>query len=202
VQIKCFVWFLYIIVIVIEVVTRIMANVPTVEFQKLRPHLTESLRLGYENTIHQHPDADVVMERARGVLTAIARQMGCTPASVGGCPKWTPNVQNMAENMSNLHQLLKGKQPCGALYGMYTEALHDLTVVLKERTSKGETDKTTITAPPSNEEFREQRRRKLKPTDDADKRVRKPTTSTTGVNDPQLRSKPEVPIRNFFDPLK
>jgi hypothetical protein len=27
----------------------------------------------YENTIQQHPDADVVMELARGVLIAIAR---------------------------------------------------------------------------------------------------------------------------------
>jgi hypothetical protein len=66
-----------------------------------------------------------------------------------------------------------------ALYAVYTEALHDLTAVLK-----GETAKTTITASLSTEEFREQRRRKRKPTDDTDKRARRPTTSTIEVNDP------------------
>jgi hypothetical protein len=55
-----------------------MANVPTPEFQKLCSNLTKSLRLEYENAI-QHPDADAVMERVRGVLTAIARLAGRTP---------------------------------------------------------------------------------------------------------------------------
>jgi hypothetical protein len=44
--------------------------------------------------------------------------------------------------------------------------------------AKGETAKITITAAPSTEEFREQRRRKRKHTDNADKRVKKPTTTT------------------------
>jgi hypothetical protein len=65
-----------------------MANVPTQEFQKLWSNLTESLRLEYENTIKQHPDTDAVMERVRGVLTAIALLTGCTPASVTESPKW------------------------------------------------------------------------------------------------------------------
>jgi hypothetical protein len=37
----------------------------------------------------------------------------------------------------NLHQLLKGKQLYRALYGVYTEPLHDLTAALKESASKG-----------------------------------------------------------------
>jgi hypothetical protein len=84
----------------------------------------------------------------------------------------------------------------------YTQKLHDLTVVLKESAAKGVTAKTTITAPPSIEEFREQRRRKRKSSDDADKRTKKPTTSTTRDNDRQLQSKPEVPSRKFFSPLR
>jgi hypothetical protein len=55
---------------------------------------------------------------------------------------------------------------------MYTEVLHDLTAVLKESAAKGETATITITEPPSNEEFREQRRRKRKPSDDVDKRAK------------------------------
>jgi hypothetical protein len=73
----------------------------------------------------------------------------------------------------NLHQFLKGKQLYSALHGVYTEVLHDLTAVLKESVAKGETDKTTITAPPTIEEFRERRRPKLKP-----------------IIDPQMQSKP------------
>jgi hypothetical protein len=56
--------------------------------------------------------------------------------------------------------------------------LHHITAILKGSATKEETAKTTITAPLSIKEFREQRRQKQKPTDDADKRAKKPTTST------------------------
>jgi hypothetical protein len=67
---------------------------------------------------------------------------------------------------------------------VYTEVLHNLKAVLKEDAAKGETAKTTITASPFIDKFREQRRRKQKSTDNADKGAKKPTTSTTGVKDP------------------
>jgi hypothetical protein len=63
--------------------------------------------------------------------------------------------------------------------------LHDLTAVLQERAAKEETAQTIITAPPSVEVFREQRKRsaslQTKPTKET-----KPTISNTGVNDPQI----------------
>jgi hypothetical protein len=83
----------------------------------------------------------------------------------------------MADTRMNLHQLLKAKQLYSALHGVHTEALHDLAAVLKEGATNGETAKTTITAPPSIEEFREQIRRKRQSTDEANKRAKKPTTS-------------------------
>jgi predicted nucleic acid-binding protein len=73
----------------------------------------------------------------------------------------------MANTRRNLHQLVKGKQLYRGLYVVYTEVLHDLTAILK-----GETAKTTITVPQLIEEFREQRRRKLNPTDEPDIRER------------------------------
>jgi hypothetical protein len=79
--------------------------------------------------------------------------------------------------------------------------LHDLTADLKLSAANGETDKTIITAPPSIKEFREQRRRKRKLTDDVDKQSKKPTTYTMGENDPQSQARPEVPVRKFFSPL-
>jgi hypothetical protein len=56
-----------------------MANVPTLEFQKLWSNLTESQRLKYKDNIQQHPDVDAVMESVRGVLTTIACLAGCGP---------------------------------------------------------------------------------------------------------------------------
>jgi hypothetical protein len=112
------------------------------------------------------------------------------------------NRLNTADTRRNRHQLLKGKQLYSALYGVYTEVLHGLTAVLKESVTKGEKAKTTITSLPSLEEFREQSKRKWKLTDDVDKTSKKPTASTIEVNDPQLRSKPKVPIRNFFSVLR
>jgi hypothetical protein len=44
----------------------------------------------------------------------------------------------MGETRRNLHQLLKEKQLYSALYGVYTEVLHDLMAVLKESAAKGE----------------------------------------------------------------
>jgi hypothetical protein len=61
----------------------------------------------------------------------------------------------MGETRRNLHQLLKGKQLYSALYGLYTEVLHDLTAVLKQSADKEEIARITITELPSNEEFRE-----------------------------------------------
>jgi hypothetical protein len=77
------------------------------------------------------------MQRVRGLLTPIASLAGCTPVSVCESLKWTIIVQYIVDTRRNLHQLLKGKQLYSALYGVYTEALHDLTAVLKESTAKG-----------------------------------------------------------------
>jgi hypothetical protein len=73
--------------------------------------------------------------------------------------------------------------------------------VLKQSAAKGETTKTTITGPPSIEEFREQTRRKRKPSGDTNMRTKKQATSAT-VNGPQLRSKDELRTRKFFAPLR
>jgi hypothetical protein len=56
-------------------------------------------------------------------------------------------VQNVAKSRRDLHQLLTRKQLHSALYGVYTEVIHDLTAVLKESAAIGETAKTTITTP-------------------------------------------------------
>jgi hypothetical protein len=89
---------------VIVLVTHMMANVLTPEFQKLWSNLIESLRLEYENTLQQHPDADAVMECVHGVLTIIS-----CPASVDESPKWTLIIQNVAYTRRDLHQLKKRK---------------------------------------------------------------------------------------------
>jgi hypothetical protein len=92
-----------------------------------------------------------------GVLTAISRLAGCTPAVVED-QKWTLIAKNTADTKRNLHQLLKGKQLYSVLYGVYTEVLYDLTAVLEESTTEEETAETTFTGPPSIEKLREQRR--------------------------------------------
>lgn len=55
---------------------------------------------------------------------------------------------------------------------------------------------------PSSKGFREQRGRKRKLENDKEKGTNEPTSFAKGVNDPQLRSKSEVPIRQFFALLK
>jgi hypothetical protein len=45
----------------------------------------------------------------------------------------------MANTKRNVRQLLKGKQLYSALYGVYTEVLHDLKNALEGNAAKGET---------------------------------------------------------------
>jgi 2C-methyl-D-erythritol 2,4-cyclodiphosphate synthase len=78
------------------VITRATANVRIPGYKKLWWNLTESLRLKYENTLQQHSDADVLMERVRKVITAIASLADYTPVSVSESPKWIVIFQNMA----------------------------------------------------------------------------------------------------------
>jgi hypothetical protein len=59
-----------------------------------------------------------------------------------------------------------------------------MMTILKNSAANAETARTTITAPLSNEEFCDQRRWKWKPTDDAGRRAKKPTTFTMDVSDP------------------
>jgi hypothetical protein len=92
----------------------------------------DQLRVEYENTIQQQPDADALMERVCGVLTAIVRLARCTSASVGESPKWILISRNMAGTRRDLHQHLKGKKLYSTLYRFYTEMLHNLTTALKE----------------------------------------------------------------------
>jgi hypothetical protein len=51
----------------------------------------------------------------------------------------------------SLNQFLNSRELYSALYGVYTEVLHDLTAVLRESADKGETATITTTEPPSNE---------------------------------------------------
>jgi hypothetical protein len=75
----------------------------------------------------------------------------------------------MVDTRRNLYQLLKGKQLYSTLHSVYKEVQHNLTAVLKNNAPKGETAKPQLLSTPSSKEFRQQRRQKRKPTDDADK---------------------------------
>jgi hypothetical protein len=99
----------------------------------------------------------------------------------------------MAEIRRSLHQLLQGKQLYSSMYGVYTEALHDLAAVTTETAAKGETAKTTIPAQPSIEEFRAKKRKAKNY-----RRRRQNSQEAYSINHgsrrpAQLRSKPEVP---------
>jgi hypothetical protein len=119
-QIQSFVRFLYIVNCCSCSINSIMANVPTPDYQNLWSNQIIFLRLEYGGTI-QRPDANAFMERGHGVLIATARLAGCTPVSIDESPKWTSIVQNMANTMTNLQRVLRGKQLNSALHGVYVE---------------------------------------------------------------------------------
>jgi hypothetical protein len=131
-------WFLYIIVIVIVVVTSIMANVPTLENQKLFSDLIKSLRFEYENIIQQYPDADAVIECTCGILNC-----HCPPNGVYHCVSRLNSVVDSNCPKHGGHEE-KGKQLTSGVYGVYTEVLHNFKAVLEASIAKGVTAKTTI----------------------------------------------------------
>jgi hypothetical protein len=83
---------------VIEVVSRKMANIPIPEFQKLWSNLIESLKLEYENTVQQHPDSDAVVKRICGALTPIARLVECTRRVSQRTSEMDSNLPKRGEN--------------------------------------------------------------------------------------------------------
>jgi hypothetical protein len=78
------------------------------------------------------------------------------------------------EGFSTSH---RGNQLYSTLYGVCTEMLHHLMVILEGNATKGEAAKFTFIEPLSKEKFREQRQRKRKSSDDTDKRARNPAES-------------------------
>jgi hypothetical protein len=121
----------------------------------------------------------------------------CTPASVGQSPKWFLTVQNNRGLQEKSPPTSERKAAVWSAHRSATRFDGSLQRGLCQR----ETAKTTIPTPPSIKEFREQWRRKRKPTDDADKRAKKPKTCTQGLNGPQFYSKPDIPSWKFFASL-
>jgi hypothetical protein len=90
-----------------------------------------------------------------------------------------------------------------ALFGVYTEVLHELKGVLQGNvTTREAANYTNQPEPATNDEFREQRRRKRNSSDGQVKTAKKAHPPTTSANDPRLRRQQEVPTRNFFAPLR
>jgi hypothetical protein len=156
-----------------------MANVSTPEFLNMWSNLIQSLKLEYENTVQQNPDTDAVMECVCGVLVAIARLAECTPMC-----QWKGEIEcNCPKHCRNHDESQPASEIEAAVWGpawRLKEVWHDLTAVLTDSTAKGQTAKATITTSPSIKEFHEQERWKWKPTDNVDKRAKKPTISTMG----------------------
>jgi hypothetical protein len=176
-----------------------MADLPTPGFQTLWSHQIESLRVEYRKTIVKHPDAGSVMEKVHLVLKDIASLAGCTPKSVGESEPWKNVITKAAETRRNLRQILQGKQLYSALHGVYSEVLADLKIVLQQSASKVEDNQTN--EPGAQEDFREQRRRKRKPSD-GKVSAKKVATTTDGVNDLHIRPQAEVTTRNYYAPLR
>jgi hypothetical protein len=124
------------------------------------------------------------MEGVHGVLTTIALLAECTPTWVSENPKWTVIVQNKVGTRRNLHQLLEGKLLYSVLCGVYKKVQQNLTAVLRQHHQRGNS-KAKIFAAPSIKEFCEQRRQKQKYINNADKRIKESTTSTTEANNPK-----------------
>jgi hypothetical protein len=92
----------------------------------------------------------------------------------------------------------RGKPLYSALHGVYSEVLADFKVVLQQSASKVHLQPSNELA--AQEEFREQRRRKRNPSEEAAKKQK--TMPTTGIKDPRPRPQQDVVTRNDFAPLR
>jgi hypothetical protein len=175
-----------------------MADIPTPRFQTLWSHQIDSLRVEYRETIDKHPDAGKVMETVHDVLKDIASLAGCTPTPVGESTSWKRVITKAAETRRNLHQVLEGKPLYSALHGVYSEVLAVLKVVLQQSASKVQLQPNN--EPAAQEEFWEQRRRKINPSEEAANKQK--TMPTTGIKDPRPSPQQDVATRNYFAPLR
>jgi hypothetical protein len=80
-------------------------------------------------------------------------------------------VLNAAETSRNLYGILKGKALYSAMHGVYAQVLQDLKCVVQENTASVQT--TTQGKEPEENEFREQRRHKRIPSEEAAKNLKR-----------------------------
>jgi hypothetical protein len=171
-------------------ITPKMADIPVPGYQAFWTDTCNKLKSEYQQLRRQFPDADAQLKQLLKVIRDIEEKTRFTPASMGESEQWSTTVSTGEENWQNFRKGLNGKNLSSALYGTYTDALHELKAVLKASTPAGQF-KTPKSAATQEDGFKEVRRRKRHSTNEAAPTSKK--AACTAVNTPPK----EVVTRTF-----
>jgi hypothetical protein len=127
-----------------------------------------------------HPDAKQEIELVYTAIIAIVQLIRTSPSVNGNGIVWMKLVDKEV-----LCKNYEGKALYACLQHLYAEVHREMNETLLLEHGK------------SNEEFREQKRRKRNALDSEAKNIKKAAKQTTGERDTQ-----ELPTRNFFAPLR
>jgi hypothetical protein len=131
-----------------------------------------------------HPDAKEEIGLVHAALIAIVRLVRTSPSVNGNGAVWMKLADKAV-----LCKHYEGKALHAGLQHLYAEVHREINETLLLEHAK------------SNEEFREQKRRKRNASDSEAKNIKKAAKHTTGAKDMQILSQQELPTRNLFAPL-
>jgi hypothetical protein len=160
-----------------------------------------SLKAEYNVIIKQYHDEDPQYRLLYEVICTIKDLAGCTPIAVGESAEWTVIVNTADDNRASYGKALSGSVLFSALHGAYTVALKDLKSLLKSSNSEGGTATGTESVKPTQDGFKEVRRRKRHSTNEAAPTSKKPGAEATnnkqevgGIFSLHLGQQPWTPI--------
>jgi hypothetical protein len=140
-----------------------------------------------------HPDAKEEISHIHTALVTIGRLIRTSPRVNGNGAVWKELAEKAEVERPVLCKHLDGK-------ALYTAILRLSALTNREmRESWQDSEEEPAQR---NEEFRQQKRRNWTPSDEKEQKMTKTTTAAPGSRDPRIRSKDELPTRNFFAPLR
>jgi hypothetical protein len=147
-----------------------------------------------EELLAAHPDAKEEIELVHTALVPIGQLVQASPRVNGNGVVWKQLADRAEAERGVLCRHLDGKALFTAILRLYALTHREMEDSLLN-TTEGDPAQ-------GNEEFREQKRGKLIPSEEKTQKSKKTATAASAPRDPRIRSQGQLPTRNFFAALR
>jgi hypothetical protein len=154
--------------------------------------ILSSFERNLKEVSYKHPNCIEEIWLIHAGLVTIGQLIQDSPRVNGDGAAWKQAISKAEDERSVLVRHLEGK-------ALFTALLHVYATTHKELRDSRQPERTEEEP---TEEFREQRRRKRNPSDEQQTAPKKAAGARGNVRDPRIRSQADLPIRNYYAPLR